>query len=206
MGMYALLLLSLLFLLFFSFLSISLYLLHMLLYLAVMDILEGSKATTDPTMPTIPAFAVPAAPTPMGPGNFLTFVFSSIKIFIISFIYFLRLFFMGLCCTLCSLSVSFPIEVDLTSWFEVSSSFIAIPNPASEAAAFFTQFDQAETNDLDLSDFCGVGSPYIDFHGFRVPEECITCLEVIYSSRGDFMQEFFMFVLLGNTSSSCWGV
>ena len=39
-------------------------------------------------------------------------------------------------------------------------------------------------------DFLGVGSRYVDFHGFRVPKECISSLEVVYTSRGDFMQGF----------------
>ena len=30
----------------------------------------------------------------------------------------------------------------------------------------------------------------MDFHGYRVPEECIVHLEVVYNSCGDFMQGF----------------
>ena len=79
-----------------------------------------------------------------------------------------------------------------TSRFEVGSSSTTIPNLVSEAAVFFTRFDHAETNDLDLSDLWGAGSLYVDFHGFRVPEECITYLEMVYSSCGDFMQGFLL--------------
>ena len=30
----------------------------------------------------------------------------------------------------------------------------------------------------------------MDFHGFRVPQDCVSHLKVVYSSRGDFMQGF----------------
>ena len=30
----------------------------------------------------------------------------------------------------------------------------------------------------------------MDFHGFRVPDDCVSHLVMIYSSRGDFMQGF----------------
>ena len=39
------------------------------------------------------------------------------------------------------------------SQFEVGSSSITIPDPAHEAAAFFTRFDQPEVNDLGPADF-----------------------------------------------------
>ena len=99
---------------------------------------------------------------------------------------------MGLCCTSCSFSGSSSIEVALTFRFEVGSSSATILNPVSEAAVFFTRFDHAETNDLDPSNLWGAGSLYVDFHGFRVPEECITYLETVYSSCGDFMQGFLL--------------
>lgn len=60
----------------------------------------------------------------------------------------------------------------------------------TKAAAFFNRFEQTKTNDLDPADFWGVGSPYVDFHGFRVPEECITCLEAVYGICRDFMYGF----------------
>ncbi|KAK9991365.1 hypothetical protein SO802_026350 [Lithocarpus litseifolius] len=47
---------------------------------------------------------------------------------------------------------------------------------------------QPEVNDLNLADFWGSGLPYVDFHGFRVPRDCVSHLEAVYSSRGDFMQ------------------
>lgn len=104
-------------------------------------------------MPTTPVFVVPVAFTPVGPSNFLTFVLSSIKAFTIAFTSLLCLFLMNLCCTLCSFSGLSLVEVALTSWFEVGSSFATIPNPMSEVVAFFTQFNQAKTNDLDPVDF-----------------------------------------------------
>ena len=76
------------------------------------------------------------------------------------------------------------------SQFEVGSSFATIPDPVGEVTAFFTRFDQPEVNDLDSANFWGSGPPYVDFHGFRVPEDCASHLEAIYSSRGDFMQGF----------------
>ena len=60
----------------------------------------------------------------------------------------------------------------------------------SEAIAFFTRIDLTEINDLDPVNFWGARALYVDFHGFQVPKECITHLEAIYSSRGDFMQGF----------------
>ncbi|XP_075669807.1 uncharacterized protein LOC142639530 [Castanea sativa] len=63
-------------------------------------------------------------------------------------------------------------------------------DPASEAAAFFTHFDQHEVNNLDPTDFWGSGPLYVDFHGIRIPEDYASHLVAIYSSRGDFMREF----------------
>lgn len=144
---------SLLFLLFLLFLSISLYLLCMSFYLVVMDIPEGPKVVADPTMPTILVSTIPAALIPMVPSNFLTLILSSIKIFIVALISSLHLFFKGLCYTSCSHSGLSPVEVAPTSRFEVNSNFATIPDPMSKATAFFTRFNQAETNDLDSSDF-----------------------------------------------------
>ena len=47
--------------------------------LVVMDMPEGPKTVADPTMSTAPVSAVLAALTPIGLGNFLTFVLSSTK-------------------------------------------------------------------------------------------------------------------------------
>ena len=76
------------------------------------------------------------------------------------------------------------------SQFEVGSSSATIPDPVSGVAAFFTRFDQSKVNDLGLVEFWGSGPPYVDFHGFQVPEDCVSHLVIIYSSRGDFMQGF----------------
>ena len=133
----------------------------------------------------------------MSPRNFFTLVLSSIKIFVVAFISFLCLFLTGLCYALCSLSGSSPNEVAPTFRFEVGSSSATIPDPVSEAIAFFTRFDQAETNNLGPLNFWGARSPYVDFHGFQVLEECITRLEVVYSSCRDFMQGFLLSFFVG---------
>ena len=73
------------------------------------------------------------------------------------------------------------------SQFEVGSSSATLSDPVSEVAAFFTCFDQSGVNDLSLTEFWGSGPPYVDFHGFRVLEDCVSHLVTIYSSRGDFM-------------------
>ena len=76
------------------------------------------------------------------------------------------------------------------SQFEVGSSSATFSDPVSEVAAFFTHFDQSEVNDLSPTEFWGSRPPYVDFHGFRVPEDCVSHLVTIYSSCGDFMQGF----------------
>ena len=76
----------------------------------------------------------------------------------------------------------------IPSQFEAgSSSAAAIPD---DAATFFAHFDQSEVNDLGPADFWASGPPYVDFYGFRVPEDCVSHLVMIYNSRGNFMQEF----------------
>ena len=81
------------------------------------------------------------------------------------------------------------------SQFEVSSSSAPVPDPVSEAAAFFACFDQPEVNDLDAANFCGSGPPYVDFHGFRVPKDCVSHLEAVYSSLGRSAKEHFLKML-----------
>ena len=76
------------------------------------------------------------------------------------------------------------------SQFEVGSNSTTISDLMSEAAAFFTRFDQPEVNDLGPAEFWGSGPLFVDFHGFRVAEDCVSHLATIYSSRGDFMQGF----------------
>ena len=56
--------------------------------------------------------------------------------------------------------------------------------------AFLARFDQPEVNDLGPADFWAYGPPYVDFYGFRVPENCVSHLVMIYSRHGNFMQEF----------------
>ena len=76
------------------------------------------------------------------------------------------------------------------SQFEVGSSSVTILDPAHEAAAFFARFDQPKVNDLGLADFWGFRPPYVNFHGFRVPEDCVSHLVMVHSNCGDFMQGF----------------
>ena len=82
-----------------------------------------------------------------------------------------------------------PLPIAL-SQFEVGSSSATVPDSVSEDAAIFSRFDQPGVNDFDPTDFWGFRPPYVDFHGFRVPEDCASHLEAVYSSRGDFMQGF----------------
>ena len=67
------------------------------------------------------------------------------------------------------------------------------------ARAFFTRFDQSEVNDLGLVEFWGSGPPYVDFHGFQVPEDCVSHLVTIYSNRGDFSRDSALVVLPEST-------
>ena len=46
------------------------------------------------------------------------------------------------------------------------------------------------TSILQISGVLGLLPPYVDFHGFKVPKDYASHLEVVYSSRGDFMQGF----------------
>ena len=79
-----------------------------------------------------------------------------------------------------------------SSQFEVGSSFATIPDPVQEATTFFAHFDQPKVNDLVPAYFWGSGPPYSDFHGFRVPEDCVSHLVMVHSNRGDFMQGFYL--------------
>ena len=118
-----------------------------------MDMPKEPKIAIDPTMPTTPISIASATPTLVGPDNFLTLTLSSIKTFIIALISFLCLLLTGLCCASCSLLGLSLVEVAPTSWFEIGSNSATIPDHVSEATAFFTCFDQVETNDPDPLDF-----------------------------------------------------
>ena len=73
----------------------------------------------------------------------------------------------------------------ILSQFEAgSSSYVAVPD---DTASFFVRFDQPEVNDLGSVEFWASGPPYVDFYGFRVPEDCVSHLVMIYSSHGNFM-------------------
>ena len=71
------------------------------------------------------------------------------------------------------------------SQFEVGSSFVTIPDPAHEAAAFFACFDQPKVNDLGPANFWGSRPSYANFHGFRVPKDCVSHLVMVHSNHGD---------------------
>ena len=75
----------------------------------------------------------------------------------------------------------------IPSQFESGSSSAAVPD---DAASFFVRFDQPEVNDLGSVEFWASGPPYVDFYGFRVPEDCVSHLVMIYSSHDNFMQNF----------------
>lgn len=79
------------------------------------------------------------------------------------------------------------IEVAPTFLFEIGSSSTTVSDPVNEAATFFAHFEQVETNNRNSVDFWGAASPYMDFHGYLVPEECVVHLEAVYNNCGDFM-------------------
>ena len=92
----------------------------------------------------------------------------------------------------------------IPSQFEAGSSSVAVPD---DAASFFVRFDQPEVNDIGPADFWASGPPYVDFYGFRVPEDSVSHLVMIYSRHDNFMREFH----LGRSSREhffckCWGV
>ena len=78
------------------------------------------------------------------------------------------------------------------SQFEVGNGSTTILDPVSEVFTFFARFDQSKVNDIDPADFWGAGAPYVDFHGFRVLEECVLHLEAVYNSHGNFIQGFLL--------------
>ena len=135
------------------------------------------------TILSAPTSAIPTAPILIGPGKFSSF-HSLPHSFIINSLCLLH----GL---LYHASRLLPGPIPTAPpQFEVGSSSATVPDPVGEAAAIFTRFDQLEVNDLNPMNFWGSGPPYVDFHGFRVPEDCASHLEAVYSSRGDFMQGF----------------
>ena len=100
-------------------------------------------------MPTTPTSATPVTPTPMGhSGNFLSL--ASSLIFTVGFVLSLCLSLVNLCSTSYFFPGSTPFEVAQFYQFEISSSFATVFDPASKAATFFIEFNQLETNDLDL--------------------------------------------------------
>ena len=72
----------------------------------------------------------------------------------------------------------------------MGSNSATIPDTVQKAATFFARFDQPKVNDLGFANFWGSRPPYADFHGFRVPEDCVSHLVMVHGNRGDFMQGF----------------
>ena len=134
-------------------------------------------------VPFVPISAVPTAPIHTSLGKFLfPYLFLHCLLASLSFLNH------GFSYRTLRFSLSpFPT---IPSQFEMGSSFATVPDPVSEATAFFARFDQHEVNDLDPADLWGFGPPYVDFHGFRVPKDCASYLVAGYSSHGDFMQGF----------------
>ena len=62
----------------------------------------------------------------------------------------------------------------------MGSSSATIPNLVGEVATFFMHFVQLEIDDLDTAVFWGSGPLYVDSHGFRVPQDYISHLEVVF--------------------------
>ena len=139
-------------------------------------------------VPSVPVSILPTTPIVTAPGelSFSLFLSSFLPRGFVSSFFFIKVshfmpyaFLMG------------PLPM-VPSQFEVDSSFVTIPDPTNEAVAFFARFDQPKVNDPGPADFWGSGPPYADFHGFRVPEDCVSHLVMIHSNRGDFMQGFHL--------------
>ena len=126
----------------------------------VFSVLTPTIPTTPiPTVPIAQIPAIPTAPILVGSGMFSS-SYPFPYFFIINSSFSLYGFSHHALCSLSGLVLTAP------SQFEVGSSSATIPNPMSEAVAFFTRFDQPEVNDLNLADFWGAGPPYVNFHGF----------------------------------------
>ena len=131
---------------------------------------------------SVPASILPTAPIITGPSElFLPLFLSS------SFFFFRKSCSSYALCFFFSLIGTLPTA---SFQFEVGSSSATILDPVQEAATFFARFDQPKVNDLGSADFWGSGPPYADFHGFRVPEDCVSHLVMVHCNCGDFMQEF----------------
>ena len=137
------------------------------------------------TMPLAPSSAIPIAPILTGPSIFHS-PHPLPYFFIMNSFLLPHGFSYRVSCSLSGLILTAP------SRFKVGSSAATVPYLISEAIVFFTCFDQPEVNDLNLADFWDSGPPYVDFHGFKVPENYASYLEAVYSSCGDFMQGFHL--------------
>ena len=114
-------------------------------------------------VPSVPISTLPTGSILTGPDEFL-FPYLLLHFFLVSLSFLDHGFSYHALCFMLSLLLI------VLSQFEVGNSFVTVPNPMSEAATFFTRFDQPEVNDLDPIDFWGFGPPYVDFHGFWVPK------------------------------------
>ena len=154
---------------------------------ASIPVAPSTPVSTVPTTPasSVPAVFVSATPAAPIPGNFGKFLFS------FYFILFFCKSSLPMSWLLILACVSFfigPLPT-IPSQFEVGSSSAAVPD---DAVTFLARFDQPEVNDLGPGDFWASGPPYVDFYGFRVPEDFVSHLVMIYNSRGNFMQEFHL--------------
>ena len=146
----------------------------------------ATPTTLVSAIPTSPVSTIPVSVTVTAPvfAILMTPIFTSLgefshllpHFFLVSSLLLDHDFSYYVSCSLLGLLPTVPSE------FDVGISFAMIPDPVSEAATFFTHFDQPEVNDLDPANFWGSCLPYMDFHGFRVPQDCVSHLEAIYSS------------------------
>nr|XP_023918582.1 uncharacterized protein LOC112030130 [Quercus suber] len=110
-----------------------------------MEIFEGLGIAADVG---VSAATPPAAPTVSFPAA------SSVPVSaIFTSICFCSPFCSCLCLSHTPITAGFGPPHTVPSQFEVGSSSATIPDPVSEAAAFFARFDQPEVNDLGLVDF-----------------------------------------------------
>ena len=138
------------------------------------------------TVPSVPVSILPTAPIITGLGELSFPLFLSSFFFFCAFVFslFLKKKLLVLCLVLFLIG---PLPT-APSQLEMGNSSATIPDLVQEATTFFAHFDQPEVNDLGPVDLWGSRPPYVDFHDFRVPEDCVSHLVIVHSNRGDFMQ------------------
>lgn len=105
---------------------------------------------------------LPAKPIPVGPGKFTFQLCPCFSILV--FLFFLPLRLMSY--SSCPFSSLLPTEGAQSIVFEVRSSSTTTADLVEEDTSFFIHFEQVEKNDLDIMDFYGISSPYVDFLGY----------------------------------------